>query len=83
MALYKGTLPNMDNVYIDLKNDYKLKIAFDEDMIELYDFLIKQEHSNIHYTNPISNALIDTQLQLRSSIFNMNALVFCFYIKKI
>lgn len=78
----KGALPNMDNICIDLKNDYKLKLAFDEDMIGLYDFLKNQDHCNVNYTSIISNFFIETQLQLRASIFNMNSLFFMLLYKE-
>lgn len=73
-----GVEPKMSNLEKQINQKYKIKVAFDSNMQQLYDFLTsKNKSTNLSiFKNHVSTNAYNTQSNIRYSLFNMSAIYF-------
>ncbi len=73
-----GIEPKMNNLEKEINKNYKIKVAFDSNMQQIYDFLTsKNKISDLNiFKNHISTNAYNTQSNIRYSLFNMSAIYF-------
>lgn len=73
-----GIEPKMNNLEKEIDRNYKIKVAFDSNMQQIYDFLTSRNKSSDLriFKNHISTNAYDTQSNIRYSLFNMSAIYF-------
>lgn len=73
----KGGFPGMEKFTLDLKNNMKIKVAFEDDFAKLSKFYdsVGQCENILDFRNPSSSTELPDSLELRSVLFNMNMIV--------